>query len=120
MEKEETKKKKYLLNMAINESYEFAKGFGLRHLGHFILLFFPLSIVVWVLFTPVQSEVVRMAVRIFSEGTLIVLLFLIVRLRRFQHSSMTYLSIVSERLGFAIRKRSHRTTSYYDKGDDTE
>lgn len=116
-EKEQVKKKKYLLNMDIDESYEFSKGFGVKHLGHLILLFVPFGLFVWVLFTPVQSEIVRFVIRLFGEGVSLVLVFLIVRLRRFQHCSMTYLSILGERLAFAIRKRNNKTTSYYDKGE---
>lgn len=112
-------KTKYLLNMDIDESYEFAKGFGIKHLLHFILIFPLVGLIVWWVLAPIQSEIVRVIIRVFGEGIAVVLVFLIVRLKRFQHCSMTYISILGERLRFKLRQKNNQTCSYYvKKGND--
>ncbi|MBL1227214.1 hypothetical protein [Enterococcus sp. BWR-S5] len=112
---QEKEEKKYLINIDVDSSYEFSRGFGLKQLRHFVVLVLPLLLLIW--FFPLKhpNVVVNFLMRLVAIAAIGIVGYNLVKIKRFAGCEVTQVDILEDKMRFKRRMKTGKNVSRYNK-----
>lgn len=114
MEQQEPEQK-YLINMDVDSSMEFFKGFGLKQIKHFFLLVVPILLITWYFPIHHKNDVVDFILRLFGVLVIGFLGSRLVIIKRFRGCGITMIEILESRIQRNRRIKKGQNISRYNK-----